>query len=104
MYEEEKATGNEFEVNILLRVKAPKERISSIRQTVNYADVYRTVKEIFSMPQALLESLAQDIAEAIAKEHPAVKKISVQIRKLHPPVVAFTGAVSVTFKKRYRQA
>lgn len=101
VYEEEKVLGNEFEVNISLKVKARAETVSSIHQTVNYADVYRITKEIFSIPQPLLETVAQNIAEAIKNKHSSVKKISVQIIKLHPPIVSFIGAVSVTFEKRY---
>lgn len=102
VYEEERRVGNEFEVNLSLTVKAPREVIDSLEQTINYAEVYRIVKEIFITPQALLETLAQQIAEAVKKSFPSVKKISVQIIKPHPPIVAFSGAVSVTYNKKYK--
>lgn len=102
VYKEERILGNEFEVNISLSVKAPKEKISSITETVNYAEVYRITKETFSVPKPLLETIATEIAEAIKEAFPAVKKISVQIVKLHPPIVSFTGSVSVTYQKKYK--
>ena len=101
VYEEETILGNEFEVNISLKVKAPHERLSSIRQTINYAEIYRITKDVFATPQALLETLAQDIAGAIKQGHPSLKKISVQITKLHPPMASFVGSVSVLFEKRF---
>lgn len=103
VYEEERSTGNEFEVNISLKVKAPKENVSSLQQTVNYAEVYRLTKEIFLTPTPLLETLAQEIARTIKQAFPSVKKISVQIIKRHPPIVSFTGSVSVRFQKTYKK-
>lgn len=102
VYEEERTAGNEFEVNLSLTVKAPKETLSSIEQTINYADVHRIVKERFQRPTPLLETLAMELAENIRQRFPSLKKISVEIIKLHPPVVSFTGGVSVTYQKRYR--
>ena len=93
--------GNEFEVNLSLEVEAPEVPVSSIHQTVNYADVYRMVKDVFLTPQPLLETVAQNIAEAVKQQHSSLKEISVQIIKLYPPIVSFTGSVSVTFKRRY---
>lgn len=101
VYEEEKLLGNEFEVNVSLQVEAPETTVASLHQTVNYAGVYRIAKEIFLTPQPLLETVAQNMAEAIKKEHSSLKRISVQIIKLHPPLASFVGAVSVTFEKRY---
>lgn len=102
VYGEERTVGNEFEVNLALVVKAPKEIVSSLEQTINYAEVYRIIKEGFASPQALLETLAQQIAAAIKAAFPSVKKIRIQIIKLHPPIVSFSGAVSVTYRKKYK--
>src|SRR5436305_15255734 len=103
VYEEERTAGNEFEVAISLKVKATKEKVSSLEQTIQYAAVYALTKEIFSKPTLLLETLAQEIAEALKMKYSFIKKISVQIVKLHPPIVSFTGSVSVTFRKSYRE-
>jgi dihydroneopterin aldolase len=102
VYEEERRVGNEFGVNIEMFLKAPKEKISSLEQTINYGEVYRITKDIFLKPQPLLETLAMDIADAIKNAFPSLKKISVQIIKLHPPIVAFTGSVSVTYQKKFK--
>ncbi|HVF96019.1 MAG TPA: dihydroneopterin aldolase [Flavisolibacter sp.] len=101
IYDEERSTGNEFEVNISLSVKAPKEKITSLEQTINYAEVYRITKERFFISTPLLETLATELVSAIKDAFPSVKKISVQIIKINPPIVAFTGSVSVTYQKRF---
>ncbi|HEX8316691.1 MAG TPA: dihydroneopterin aldolase [Flavisolibacter sp.] len=101
VYKEETAVGNEFEINLSMEVKAPKEMIRSIDETINYAEVHRIIREIFSTRQQLLETLTMMIADETKKQFPALKKITVQISKLHPPIASFTGHVSVTYTKKF---
>ena len=102
MYEAERAVGNEFEANIALEIKAPKEKIKSLEDTINYAEVYRITKEIFSERKPLLETLAMEIAEELKKEFSSIKNLSIRIIKLNPPITAFTGSVSVSYSKSYK--
>ena len=102
LYKEEALVQNEFEVNLSLTVKAPKEKVKSIEETINYAEVYQIVKEIFSKPEPLLETIAMTIAEELKFRFPALKKIAVQIIKLHPPITGFTGSVSVTYNRKFK--
>lgn len=101
LYAEEAAAGNEFEINIALTTKAPETTLISLEETINYAAVYQTVKDIFTDRQALLETVAMNIAAALKKRFPALRKASVQITKLHPPISYFNGSVSVTYKKKF---
>ena|SRR5215213_5478604 len=102
MYEEERAVGNEFEINISLEIKAPKEKIKSLEDTINYAEVYRLTREIFSIRKPLLETLAMEIAETLKDQFPAIKNLSIQIQKLNPPITSFTGSVGITFTKSFK--
>lgn len=102
LYAEEAQLGNEFEVNIALEVKAPKSKLTSIEQTVNYAEVYRLVKDLFAVRNELLESLAMEIAATIKQTFSSVRRISVQITKCNPPIASFTGSVSVTYNRIYK--
>lgn len=97
LYGEEALVKNEFEVNLSLTTRAPEKTVTSIDDTINYATVYTIVKEVFSGRKLLLETLAMEIAEAVKKAFPRLDHVSIQIIKLHPPIEAFTGAVSVTF-------
>jgi 7,8-dihydroneopterin aldolase/epimerase/oxygenase len=101
VFEEEARVGNEFEVNISLTVTAPEKIVMSIEDTINYAEVYRIVKELFAERKALLETLAMEIAEELKQQFPTLRKASVQISKLHPPITAFIGSVSVTYTKDF---
>ena len=102
LYAEERQAGNAFEVNLSLTLKAPKAKVVSLEETINYAEVYRLVNERFSVRTNLLETLAMEIAEELKQQFPAIRKISVHIVKLHPPITAFTGSVSVTYTRSYK--
>ena len=102
MYEEEALAGNEFEVNITLESSAPDKGPVSIDDTVNYAEVYVLVNEIFGARKSLLESIAMEIASKLKERFQAIQAIQVQIIKLHPPITGFRGSVSVTYNKEFK--
>lgn len=101
LFAEEAQTGNAFEVNLSLTTEAPANVVNSLEQTINYAEVYRITKTIFEVRRDLLETLAMEIAESLKKAFPQLKKVSVQIIKLNPPIAAFSGSVSVTYHKDF---
>ncbi|NTS43464.1 dihydroneopterin aldolase [Flavisolibacter sp. BT320] len=101
LFAEEALAGNSFEVNLSLTTEAPSQTITSIEQTINYAEVYRITKTVFEQRRDLLETLAMEIADALKMAFPMLQKIAVQIIKLQPPIAAFTGSVSVTFSKDF---
>ena len=103
MYEEEKSAGNAFEVNLSIEIRAPKQKLISLEQTINYAEVFRITQAIFSKRKYLLETLAMEIADALKTQFPAIKKIAVQIRKLNPPITSFTGSVSVSYERTFKK-
>src|SRR5690349_21178596 len=94
MYAQKTFAGTEFEVNASLTLKAPKTKLVELEDTINYAEVYRITEEIFSVRKNLLETLAQEIAESLKQQFSSLKKISIQIIKLNPPITSFTGSVS----------
>jgi dihydroneopterin aldolase len=102
LFTEEAQVKNDFEVNISLTVKAPEQKVTTIEETINYVDAYSIVKDIFSVPCHLLETLSMDIAESLKRQFPALRKVSVQIIKVTPPITSFIGSVSVTYSKKYK--
>ncbi|RYZ53731.1 MAG: dihydroneopterin aldolase [Chitinophagaceae bacterium] len=101
LFAEEALAGNAFEVNLSLTTEAPSKTVTSIEQTINYAEVYCITKTIFEERRDLLETLAMEIAGALKQSFPLLQKITVQIIKLNPPIAAFTGSVSVTYSKDF---
>lgn len=100
LYEEEKITGGEFSVDVLVKTSAGK-NITSIDETINYAALYEIVKAEMNQPRELLETLSQSMAEKIHAAHPAAKGIEIHIEKKNPPIAGFVGTVVVTYKKSF---
>ncbi|MCW3117230.1 MAG: folB [Chitinophagaceae bacterium] len=101
LYEEEKKTGNEFEINVKVSFKTTEKVISKIHDTVNYVRLHAIVIEMMQHPEKLLETVAMKIAERIHEEFLYASHAEIQIVKLHPPMISFTGHVAVTYKKEF---
>jgi 7,8-dihydroneopterin aldolase/epimerase/oxygenase len=101
LYAEEVKTGNEFEVSLSASYVPDTTVVSNIEDTVNYVSLYELVTTAMQEPTPLLETVAMIITEKIHHQFPFVKKITISIRKLYPPIVQFTGEVGVTYTKEF---
>jgi 7,8-dihydroneopterin aldolase/epimerase/oxygenase len=101
LYEEERKTGNEFRVGLLAEYIPTEEVITSINDTVNYADLFNIIKEAMKSPVNLLETLAMDMAKTIHERFPQVIKIKISVYKLYPPIATFNGEVGVSYEQEY---
>ena len=90
LYPEEKAKGQKFQVDLTLELSLSKAGVEDcIDATVNYSDVFYSVKEIVEGPSRnLLELVAEEIAATVLNEF-AVQRVTVSIRK--PNVVIEGG-------------
>lgn len=98
LHDEEAVIGTTFRVSIAV-ICDPGGKITSIHQTVNYVDIYNVISEHMKHPVALLEMLAQNIADDIAAIDHRIRNINIQINKTHPPIRNFIGEVGVSFQK-----
>jgi dihydroneopterin aldolase len=96
IHEEEQVLGSEYEVNIDIGINGD-EKILHLHQTINYVSVYDIIKKQMDHPTPLLETLAQKIAGQIKAFDNRIKSIIICIKKINPPVIAFTGNVGVTY-------
>jgi 7,8-dihydroneopterin aldolase/epimerase/oxygenase len=101
VYTEELKTGNEFEVNAKVNFRTDKGLITHLHDTVNYARVYNIIDEIMKHHEPLLETVVMKIAEEIHKEFSTVGSVDIQLIKLHPPIINFTGNVAVRYHKEF---
>ncbi len=100
VHTEEAIIGGEFEVNIAIDFFSDND-ILSLDETINYVDIFDLVKNRFSIPEKLLETLAQNIIEDIYKADNRIKTINISIQKLNPPIVNFTGSVGISYLKSF---
>jgi dihydroneopterin aldolase len=54
-----------------------------------------------SIPTALLETVIMDIGNTIKSNYDNIRSISIHLKKLHPPITGFQGAVGVSWHKQY---
>ena len=101
MYPEEMKVGNEFEVDLSLTLKAPKQVITSLEETINYVEVYRIIQEELADRKQLLETCAMQIGERLNEQFPEVRSVSVTIKKISPPITNFSGTIGITYAREY---
>jgi dihydroneopterin aldolase len=95
-YEEEKVLGGTFEVNAVISHTVTEMPVRHIHDTVDYTAVFNIIKNIMDKPALLLETLATTIAHEILTAFLQVQEVSVNIKKINPPIIAFRGTVGVT--------
>ena len=100
VFAEEAIVGTSFEVNLSISFNS-EEVIQSLKQTINYVEVYDLVKKHFERPRQLLEMLAQEITRDIHIADPRVTLVEIQIKKINPPIANFTGSVGVSYVKSF---
>lgn len=98
VYPEEQRIGGIFIVNVSVGWEPPASVIRDLDETIDYTHLYQLVKERMDTATPLLETLAMDITAIIRERFSQVTKISISIKKLHPPVNNFEGSLGVSFE------
>ncbi len=100
IHEEERILGNEYEVNVDVAFDE-KGIITKIDETINYEKIFELVKQRMNKPAALLETVAQDIANQIHSTYNRARAVTVSVEKNNPPITNIEGAVGVTYTKEF---
>lgn len=99
-FEEEQTIGTHFRVDLALTVDTTAaQRSDRLEDTVNYLAVYRLVQSTMAQPSHLLEHVAGRISEAVLRDFPTIRHISVKVSKLNPPLGGQLEAVSIEQEK-----
>ena len=99
-YREEQIVGNKFMVDLTLEtdMAVPSES-DSLKDAVNYQRAYEIVKTEMEKKSHLLEHIAGRIIKALYSEMTGIKKISVKVSKMNPPMGGKIGSVSVIMER-----
>jgi dihydroneopterin aldolase len=97
---EEQELGQRFEVDVDLQVDTrPAALLDDLRLTINYAQVYKAVKQIVEEERFdLIETLAETIAMHIGR-HFAPESVRVCVRKPHAPIKGVLDYVAVDIER-----
>lgn len=100
LYQEEKILGGDFVVDATISFTV-NEAVASIEQTIDYTKIYELIKQRMAQPTALLETVAQDLANSIQLADNRITAIDISIKKVNPPIAQFCGSIAVRFKKEF---
>jgi len=98
---DEQNLGGKFEIDVDLDldISAAMET-DSLEKTVDYERVYDLIQSLMTEQKYyLLEALGETVARRLMKEFSAIEKLSVRIRKPHPPVKGVVDHIEVEVKK-----
>jgi len=86
-FKEERIVGNKFLVDLTVEtdMKAPSES-DNLKDAVNYQKLYEIIKQQMEMKSHLLEHIAGRILDAIYSEMEGIKKVTVKVSKMNPPM------------------
>jgi dihydroneopterin aldolase len=99
-FEEERTIGNKFLVNLMMEVDAEKASESDeIADAVNYQISYNIVKAEMQQPSHLLEHVAKRILDALFAHQDGIRKATVKVSKINPPMGGMIEKVSLTLSR-----
>lgn len=86
---EENKIGQNYTVNVKMEADLGKAMNSDdVNDTVNYADVYKCIKDEMDKPSHLIEHAAKRIAERILHDFNMVESVEITLMKHNPPMGA----------------
>jgi 7,8-dihydroneopterin aldolase/epimerase/oxygenase len=99
-FKEERIVGNKFLVNLTIETDMNTAAMSdNLKDAVNYQQVYEIVKQQMEIKSHLLENIAGRILDAVHSEMKGVRKATVKVSKMNPPMGGKIGSVSVIMEK-----
>jgi dihydroneopterin aldolase len=100
-YDVEQRVGGNFTVDITMEVEDDgAASADDITRTVNYVEVYQTIREQMAVPSKIIENTAERILEAITRKFPRIRRTEITLAKLAPPLGGKAARVAVTLCRR----
>ena len=99
-FKEERIVGNKFLVDLTIEtdMKIPAGS-DNLKDAVNYQKAYEIVKLQMEKKSHLLEHIAGRILDALYAEIEGLKKVTVKVSKMNPPMGGKIGSVSVVMER-----
>ena len=99
-FKEEQIVGNKFLVDLSLEADCYKAGDSDdINDAVNYQHAYNIVAREVAVPSHLLEHVCRRILDGLYAEMTGIKKATVKVRKMNPPMGGQIRSTSVTMSR-----
>ncbi len=96
-FSEEQIIGTRFVVDLFIETDTKEaEETDKLAKTLNYQDIYLTVKDQMGMKSKLLEHVGRRILNAVLEKFPGIDYAEVKVSKMHPALGVKIGSVSLT--------
>jgi len=96
-FAEEKVIGTRFVVDLYLETDTTEaEQTDNLEHTVNYLAVYQLVRKEMEHKSNLLEHVGRRIIDQTMQRFPMVKKVTVKVKKMNPPLGGKMDFVALT--------
>ena len=99
--DEEGKIGSEYRVDLCINADLSKSaKTDKLSDTVDYVHLNRIVKEEMNIRTKLLETVADKILTRIIAEIPLVKKATIEVSKVNPPIGGNVAMVTIKMQKK----
>ncbi len=93
---QENVVGNEYILSLRLGADITRAmETDDVTDTLNYAEVYRVLKEEMEIPSKLLEHVGGRLVRRLFREFPTLEHIDLKIAKRNPPMGADIASAGV---------
>jgi dihydroneopterin aldolase len=97
---EEGKIGSDYRVDLTVKANLKKSaETDDLNDTVDYVHLTRIVREEMAIRSKLLEEVAKRILDRIFEELPLVKKSTVSVSKLNPPIGGNVAMVAIEMSR-----
>ncbi|MFN2395627.1 MAG: dihydroneopterin aldolase [Bacteroidales bacterium] len=99
-FKEEQIIGNQFIVNLEIETDTQTAEMSdNLKDTVNYQEVYNTIREQVDVKSHLLEHVARRTLDAVMEKFDGISHLKVKISKMNPPMGGKMKCVSLEMER-----
>ncbi|MBL0309308.1 MAG: dihydroneopterin aldolase [Bacteroidetes bacterium] len=99
-HKEEQVLGGKYSVDVYMQLDYSQAAANDdLKKTINYEEVYKTVKEEMGVPARLIEHVCQRIIDKLSLQYPHLYYLKVRISKHNPPLKGHVDRVFVTLEK-----
>lgn len=97
---EEQIVGSRFLVDLTIEADLEKPAESdNLRDAVNYQQAYKLIRIQMDQKSHLLENIASRILDALYSEMTGIRKATVKVSKMNPPVGGRVNCVSIVMER-----
>ena len=99
-FKEEQIVGNKFIVDLSIETDMEKASASdNLKDAVNYQRAYEITRQQMEKKSHLLENIAGRILDALYNELTGIRKATIKVSKMNPPVGGKVHSVSVVLSR-----